>query len=123
MTSGMTPSARIAALNDEFRRAAGLTRTGQPVVRGRCFVTRGVASLSTEAQIEILDRVRNFSDFKAENDPHREHDFGRLDLADGEEVLWKIDYYADADMELGSEDPADAKRSFRVLTIMLAAEY
>jgi hypothetical protein len=92
--------------------------TGQ----GRCFVTAGVAALRIEAQAEILNRVRNFSDFKPANDPYREHDFGGIELG-GEEVFWKIDYYADADIEYGAEDPADPNRSFRVLTIMLAAEY
>jgi hypothetical protein len=116
-------AARIAALNDEFRRAAGLTRTGQAAVPGRYFVTAGVAALTIEAQAEILNRVRNFSDFRPANDPHREHDFGGIELGGGEEVFWKIDYYADAGMEYGAEDPDDPNRSFRVLTIMLAAEY
>ena len=118
-----TAAARIAALNDEFRQAVGLTRTGGPAVTGRCFVTAGVAALSIEAQAEILDRVRSFSDFKPANDPHREHDFGSISLRGGEDVFWKIDYYADAAMEYGAEDPADPNRSFRVLTVMLAAEY
>jgi hypothetical protein len=85
-------------------------------------MTRGIAVLSAEAQDEILDRVRNFSDFEPANDPHREHDFGSIALTGGDEVFWKIDYYADAEMEYGSEDPADPNRSFRVLTLMLAAE-
>jgi len=120
MENDEAQAARIAALNDEFRRAAGLTRTAIP---GRCFVTAGVAALGRETQAEILDRVRNFSDFTPGNDPYREHDFGSIDLACGERVFWKIDAYADADMEHGSEGPADPERSFRVLTIMLAAEY
>src|SRR5579863_9933886 len=91
-------AARIAALNDEFRQAVGLTRTGGSAVTGRCFVTAGVAALSIEAQAEILDRVRSFSDFKSANDPHREHDFGSISLKSGEEVFWKIDYYADVAM-------------------------
>ena len=123
MAGDTRQAARTAALNDEFRRATGLARTGQPAAPGRYLMTRGVASLSMEAQVEILDRVRNFTDFKPANDPHREHDFGSIALADGEEVFWKIDTYANADMEYGAEDPADPKRSFRVLTIMLAAEY
>lgn len=76
-----------------------------------------------ETQAEILERVRTFSDFRPANDPHREHDFGNIALDDSNDVFWKIDYYADASMEYGAEDPADPKRSFRVLTIMLAAEY
>ena len=116
-------AARIAALNDEFRQAAGLTRTGQAAVPGRYVMTRGIAALGVEAQTEILNRVRNFSDFRPANDPHREHDFGSIAFDGPDEVFWKIDYYADADMEYAAEDPADPQRSFRVLTIMLAAEY
>jgi hypothetical protein len=123
MMDGNKQAARIAALNDEFRRAAGLTRTAVSAIPGRCFVTAGVAALGIEAQAEILDRVRNFSAFNPANDPHREHDFGSMALAGGEELLWKIEYYANADMEYGAEDPTDPRRSFRVLTIMLAAEY
>jgi hypothetical protein len=123
MTHEHKRAARIAALNDDFRRAAGLTRTGQAAVPGRCFLTACVAALRMDVQVEILDRVRNFSDFKPANDPHREHDFGSIALADGEELFWNIDYYADEGMEYGAEDPTDPKRSFRVLTIMLAMEY
>jgi hypothetical protein len=123
MRSGDRQAARITALNDEFRRTAGLARTGQAVVPGRCFVTAGVAALSIEAQAEILKRVHTFSDFRAGNDPRQEHDLGSIELAAGEEVFWKIDYYADANMEYGAEDPADPTRSYRALAIMLAAEY
>ncbi|SPF51049.1 conserved hypothetical protein [Candidatus Sulfopaludibacter sp. SbA4] len=42
---------------------------------------------------------------------------------DGERVFWKIDYFADEAMEYGSEHPDDPTWSYRVLTIMLAAEY
>jgi hypothetical protein len=57
----------------------------------------------------------------AHNDPHREHDFGNFEVA-GWKFFWKIDYY-DANVEFGSEDPADPKITTRVLTIMLATEY
>lgn len=40
-----------------------------------------------------------------------------------EKIFWKIDYYADKSCTEGAEDPSDAARSFRVLTIMLASEY
>jgi len=84
-------TARIAALNDEFRQATGLTRTGTAAVPGRYVLTRGIAALSAEAQVEILGRMRTFSDFKPANDPYREHDFGNIALAGGTEVFWKID--------------------------------
>jgi len=62
-----------------------------------------------------------FDDFNADNDPHREHDFGSFEL-EGEKLFWKIDYY-DLAGEFGSEDPTDPKETLRVLTVMLAEEY
>ena len=69
----------------------------------------------------ILGKVMSFEDFTPDNDPHGEHDFGAFEHA-GKRIFWKIDYY-DAACENGSEDPADASKTTRVLTIMLADEY
>ena len=110
---------RIAQINDEFRRQAGFALSRVP---GRCVITAGIAALGQEAQAEIFKRVREFSEFRPGNDPYGEHDFGSV-TASGEQVFWKIDYYEDAEMEMGSEDPGDPNRCFRVLTVMLAAEY
>ena len=41
--------------------------------------------------------------FTADNDPHREHDFGSFTRY-GHELFWKTDYCNKA-CELGSEDP------------------
>jgi len=123
MTHEQARANRIAGINDEFRRQAGLALSDTRPVPGRCVMTHGVAALGRQAQAEILQRVRQFADFEPGNDPYREHDFGAISASDGERVFWKIDYYADDTMEYGAEDPADPNRSFRVLTIMLAAEY
>ena len=123
MTDEQARANRIARINDEFRRQAGLALSDTRSVPGRCCMTAGVAALGRQAQAEILQRVREFSDFEPGNDPYREHDFGAISAPDGERIFWKIDYYADDAMEFGAEEPADPNRSFRVLTIMLAAEY
>jgi uncharacterized protein DUF3768 len=102
----------IRALNDAFR----TTMTG-----GRVLMTAGVDALPSDVKAVVLQRVATFSDFTKENDPHGEHDFGNFTLA-SRKFFWKIDYY-DANMEFGSEDPADASKTTRVLTIMLAEEY
>lgn len=114
-------ASRIARLNYEFRRQAGLLVSHS--APGWCFMTAGVAALGPEAQAEILRRVRRFSEFGTGNDPYGEHDFGAIAAPGGESLFWKIDYYADDHMEYGGDYPGDPTRSFRVLTIMLAAEY
>jgi hypothetical protein len=103
---------RVRELNDAFRRSfAG----------GRVTMTAGIAALTDDVRVEVLERVKTFDDFTPDNDPHREHDFGAFEHA-GHRVFWKIDYY-DAEMEAGSEDPVDPSQTTRVLTIMLASEY
>jgi len=70
---------------------------------------------------QALALVRRFEDFTPDNDPHGEHDFGSFTHG-GQKLFWKIDYY-DSACEFGSENPADAAQTTRVLTIMLADEY
>ena len=65
--------------------------------------------------------VQAYDAFTEDNDPHKEHDFGRFDLA-GEVCYWKIDLY-DPSLEAGSSDPTDLSKTHRVLTIMLASDY
>lgn len=103
---------RIRELNDSFRS----TFTG-----GRVLITAGINALPSDVQAIILRKVATFSEFSEDNDPYNEHDFGSFHVA-GHHVFWKIDYY-DQRMEGGSEDPSDAEKTQRVLTIMLASEY
>jgi Protein of unknown function (DUF3768) len=105
-------TARIAALNDRLRK----TFTG-----GQVLLTQGVSVLSPAAKFAILQKVREFAAFSAENDPCGQHDFGSF-KQDGQTIYWKIDYY-DAALEWGSPDPADPEVTTRVLTILLAEEY
>jgi uncharacterized protein DUF3768 len=103
---------RIRELNDTLR---------STFMGGRVMKTVGIDALPEDLQASILDKVRTFSDFTEDNDPHGEHDYGSFQIA-GEYVFWKIDYY-DERMEGHSEDPSDPKKTERVLTIMLASEY
>lgn len=68
-----------------------------------------------------IRKVATFADFNADNDRHGEHDFGASDLS-GRKFLWKIVTY-DADMQYGSEGPADPSKTVRIPTIILATEY
>lgn len=117
-------SKRIAALNDAFRFTFFTPSPGPRPVPGLIVSTRGIAGLPEETRIRIWLAVAGHDEFPEGDDPYGEHDFGALDIEGvNEKIFWKIDYYADSDCVCGSEDPADPKKSFRVLTIMLASEY
>ena len=108
----LTKTDRIRVLNDNFRAT---------FVGGQVVMTQGVNELPLDTKARILLAVQTFDAFTADNDPHREHDFGSFEI-DGETYFFKVDYYA-LDMAAGSEDPADPAKTTRVLTIMRADEY
>jgi len=103
----------IARLNDLCRTAIGIT--------GRLAQTDGIRAMSQADQSRIRELVETFDDFNDANNPHGERDFGAFDYK-ARRVFWKIDYY-DKALTYGSDDPSDASRTLRVLTIMLASEY
>lgn len=105
--------ARIRRLNDQLRIGRGINIT--------VVVTQGIQALGEDSLPKVLEAVARFDDFSEDNDPHHEHDFGAIDIL-GEKVFWKIDYF-DNTMKWGSPDPANATKTWRVLTIMLAQEY
>lgn len=103
---------KIAAQNDKFRK----TFCG-----GKVVVTSGIASLPTNQQTEIINKVKILDDFTEDNDPYGEHDFGCFDYK-GQKIFWKIDLY-DLNYEFYSPQPDDETQTNRVLTIMFAEEY
>ena len=64
---------KIAQLNDALRTSL----TG-----GRLMVTAGVSALPPSTQVDILRAVQAFDSFTPDNDPHGEHDFGRVEIGD-----------------------------------------
>jgi hypothetical protein len=105
---------RIRDLNDAFR------KTLDPHL-GKLMMTSGVSDLPTDVRAMATREVETFDAFSVDNDPHGEHDFGSFDIA-GHKFFFKIDYY-DPRLQSGSDDPADAAKTTRVLTLMLAEEY
>ena len=103
---------KIALLNDAFR---------QSFSGGKVTMTSGVDALPDMVKAAALQKVATFSEITGDNDPYGEHDFGSFELC-SRTFLWKIDYY-DERCECGSDDPADPKKTTRVLTLMLADEY
>jgi len=109
---------RIAMLNDRVR--LGLDRNARIVITATCLATlAGDGGIVSEAlaQAEILGAIRRYV-FTAQDGPER----ARGEFAVGTTtVRFKIDYY-DPSLEWGSEDPADAAVTTRVLTIMLPGD-
>jgi Protein of unknown function (DUF3768) len=105
---------RIAELNDLARTAMGIC--------SRVVQTPGITALPMPVQSRIREHVETFDAFDSGNDPYGERDFGAFEVEHVGGVFWKIDYYT-RDLKGGSEDPADAAQTTRVLTIMLATEY
>lgn len=110
--AGIGAAKAVCGLNDEFRRDFS---------RGRAVLTAGVADLPSDTIAELLRAVQSFDSFDAGNDPHGEHDFGKVEMS-GEVYFWKIDCY-DPDLLYGSTDPADPAVTTRVMTIMRSEEY
>lgn len=107
-------TARIRELNDAFRRT---------FIGGLVVLTRGVSELPEGSRAAVINAVQGFGDdaFVAADDPYGEHDFIAFDV-EGQTYFAKIDYYG-LTMSVRSEDPADPKKTSRVITIMRADEY
>lgn len=110
---------QIARLNDRCRQ--GFDPAARLVVTRACLARlagEGDTAREILAQTELMMAVRRYV-FSPHDGPER--DFGAFDLR-GQRILFKIDCY-DPALEFGSEDPADASITRRVLTIMLAEDY
>lgn len=114
-----SPDARlatIARLNDRCRQ--GLDRTARIGITRACLGTFAEdRAAEIVAQTEILRALRNHQFTEAEAG---ERDRGSFDYR-GTTIYFRIEYY-DAAMEYGSEDPADASLTRRVMTIMLRGD-
>ena len=79
-------------------------------ITGKVVMTTGVNALTDEERSEVVEAVQRFKDFNENNDPHKEHDFGKVTVK-GVAYFWKIDDYRGHDgINL-------------VLTLMRADEY
>ena len=117
-TTTLDQAEAIARLNDRAR--LGLDRTSKTVITRSCLDSfcSGNPLSGLIVQAELMRAMRGH---KFENDAHGERDFGAFEFR-GERVFFKIDYY-DLALTYGSEDPADASHTTRVITIMLASDY
>ena len=119
MTSTVSRSERIAALNDALRQDpsnSGLSRI---------TMTSGVGALGPAFWGKVAARLASLTreDFDPDNDPYGERDFAALEV-DGHKLFYKIDYFErGSDYMAGAKTPEDATTTDRVLTVMLRDEY
>lgn len=108
---------RIAALNDRCRH--GLDPRARILVTAACLAEFAGDRAAGEilAQAELMAAVRRY-DFRPVDGAER--DRGEFVLKE-RTVRFRIDYY-DPSLEWGSEDPADAAATVRVMTIMLPSD-
>ncbi|WP_417280588.1 DUF3768 domain-containing protein [Celeribacter sp.] len=111
----------IAAQNDAFRHSVLGNTPVTDAPQGQFVMTRGVAALGPEAQLELTRRVAAFDGFTADSDPQGWHEMGVIDL-DGTTVWFRVDLY-DTDYQFGSPEPSDPEQTRRVLTLLLPSEY
>jgi hypothetical protein len=115
-TVAETRADAIGRLNDRCRH--GLDRTARITVTAACLAALSGESLASRAiaQAHLLQALR-----RCTFDPRdTERSRGSFTVRDTE-VYFTIDYY-DTRLEWGSEDPADASVTTRVLTLMLAGD-
>ena len=118
LTEPIARAEQIAKLNDRAR--SGFDPSARIMFTRGCLdaFCSGDTPSGLVAQAQLIKTMRRH---RFEEDPYGERDFGAFTFR-GEKVFFKVDYY-DLNLEYGSEDPADASITARVVTIMLAAEY
>ena len=104
---------RIAELNDRFR---------QTYWGGKVMTTCGVNELSEDIKARLFRAVAEFDSFDWRNDPHGEHDFGKV-VVEGRDYFFKIDLHEERPVKLFDDGTYAEAVYTRVLTIMLAEEY
>ena len=114
MVTDEEKKAKIRELNDRLRTTG---KGGMVVATGRF----GQESADIEKINRVIAMLRTFDGFVNGDDPYQEHDFGKFTV-DGEEFLFKIDYY-DLNMEEGSPAPEDPAQTKRVLSVFYASDY
>lgn len=112
--SAMSKAEAIAVLNEEYRRS---------FVDGTVLLTSGVIALDSDGhrRLDLMLEVRAFKNFTKGDDPHGEHDFGAITI-NGRMLNFETGYYTHY-LKDGSEDPATAKKTRRVMTNIFASEY
>lgn len=114
-------AAIIADQNDAFRKSMCGFPDENSVPQGKLVMTQGVNAEGPAFHMVLMQRLAEYNNFTADNDPYGWHDFGGVKVNETD-VWFKIDLY-DENYEMGSETPHDTLVTRRVLTLLLPSEY
>lgn len=117
-----------------IRRLNDMARTQPEIVNTTWLMTIGVQKLLTDKEdgpaaitsvrgriTALRHAIATYSDWREENDPYGEHDFGTFEFL-GERLFFRIDYFH-PDHDTLAPVPGNIELCRRVLNIMLAEEY
>jgi hypothetical protein len=109
-------SEQLARINDAIRMNLCKLRCNVPVegVYGQLVFTRNAIEMLGDNITVLIQAVGSFNDFNEDNNPYKEHDFGKIELF-GQVWFWKFDYYDKKLQYFGHHT--------HVLTVMLAEDY
>jgi hypothetical protein len=109
-------SEQLAHINDTIRMNLCKLRCNLKVdgVIGQLMFTRNAIEALGDNITVLLQEIGSFNDFNKDNDPHKEHDFGKIVLF-GRTWFWKFDYYEKSIRSFGHD--------VHLLTIMEASDY
>jgi len=109
-------SEQLAYINDTIRVNICKLKGNVKVngVIGQLVFTRNAIDTLGENIGVLLSAVATFNQFKEDNDPYSEHDFGIIELF-GKTWFWKFDYYEKSIRSFGHD--------VHLLTIMEASDY
>lgn len=107
-------TAIIATANDEFRKNPHPSK-------GILVKTAALSLMGDEFFQKAWKAIQEFDSFSKDDNPWGERDFISVTI-DSEKVFAKFDYFANSNMNEGTED-ASLPTTWRVFTIMLAEDY
>ena len=114
-------AAMIAEQNDAFRKAMCRHENPGIIPQGKIVMTQGVNAKGPAFHMVLMQRLAEYNNFTADNDPNGWHDFGSIKV-NGIDVWFKIDLY-DENYDMGSETPHDIAVTRRVMTLLFPSEY
>lgn len=116
----------LARQNDAIRQALQPIRFNGQLLDAKVALSFELSQLDHEDLLPVLKALREFDAYESGNDPYGEHDFTVFShpvRGVEKRFMFKIEYFSDASMNFGSEDPVDPSKTFRLAMLSLVSEH